>query len=92
MAPSYHILRHLGREIGVILPPIETYGLSFINGTDEQTDSDREQFHVRKGNANVTRDHESFVKNPIQYVQQVCCSGNRRNSLHNIQEVTEEIA
>src|SRR6185312_4569207 len=68
----------------VVLPPVETYGLSFIDRTDKQSDTDREQFHVRKRNANVTRDHKSFIENSIKDVQQVCCSGNRRNSLHNI--------
>src|SRR6478672_1343304 len=51
LGPPNHILRRRRREIGVVLPPVETYGLS-------------------------------FVENSIKNIQQVGCSGNRRNSLH----------
>src|SRR5690242_14373037 len=82
LGPPYHILRRWRREVGVVLPPVETYGLSFINRTDKQPDADRKQLHVGERNANVACDHESFVENSVKNIQQVGCSGNRRNSLH----------
>src|SRR5689334_11054250 len=82
LGPPYHILRRRRREIGVVLPPVKTYGLSFIDRTDKQPDADRKQFHVGERNANIACDHESFVEHAIKDIQQVGCSGNRRNSLH----------
>src|SRR5438309_9044363 len=82
LGPPYHFFRRLRGEIGVVPPPIETYGFSLINRTDKQADADRQHFHVRQRNADVARDHESLVEDSIKNIEQVGCSGNRRNSLH----------
>src|SRR5262249_50097574 len=65
-------------------PPVQTNLLRFVDTAYEQTDSDRQQLDIRQGDPNISSDHEPFIKNSVENIQKIGCSGNSWNSLHNI--------
>src|SRR5258708_1393907 len=84
LRPARHGLGRRSGKIRIVFPPVEADGFGLINRADQQANADRQQLNIGQRNADVTRDHKSFVENPIENVQQIGCSGNSRNSLHNI--------
>src|ERR1700757_3775518 len=59
----------------VVLPPVQAVLLGFVHGTDQESNSDGQQFHVRYRNANVACDHQSLVQNAVQDIYEISRSG-----------------
>jgi hypothetical protein len=74
--------RRLHSQVRIILPPIEPYFFSLIDGTHQQPDSDSQQFDVCQRDTHVARDHQSLVENTIQNIDQIRSSRNCRHSIH----------
>jgi hypothetical protein len=54
--------------VWIELPPVQTYLLGLIHGTDQQADTDREQLHIGQGNADIPGDDQTFIKHPVENV------------------------
>src|SRR5688572_19714249 len=65
----YHLFAS-GRQVPVVLPPVEPDLLRLVDGTDHQPDADGQQFDFRQRHFDVASHHETFVENPIQDVDQ----------------------
>jgi hypothetical protein len=66
--------------------------LCLIDTAHQQAYADGEQLDIGQRNTDITRYHEALIEHSVENVQKIGCSGNSWNSLHNIQENTEEIA
>jgi hypothetical protein len=58
----------LHRQVWIVLPPIQSNLLGFIDRTDQQPDPDGQQFHIGQRYPDVTRDHQTFIQNPIKNI------------------------
>jgi hypothetical protein len=65
-----------------VLPPIHANLLSLIDRANQQANAYCEQLYIRQRNANVARDHQTFVKDAVKNVQQISSAGNSRYSFH----------
>src|SRR5262245_29679342 len=54
----------------IVLPPVEANLLRLVDRTDHQPDADREQLDFSKRHLDVAGNHESFVQNAIEDVDQ----------------------
>jgi len=70
------------REIRVVLPPVQADLLGFVHRTNQQTDADGQQFHVRQRDTDVSGDDQTFVQDPIEDVDQIRCPSCSRYSVH----------
>src|SRR5688572_5853568 len=61
----YHLLA-AGREVPVVLPPVEPDFLRLVDGTDHQADADGQQFHFGQRNLDVAGDDKALVEHPIE--------------------------
>src|SRR5207245_4052811 len=68
----------------IVLPPVQPDLLCLIHRTNQQPNPNREQFYVSQRNANVPSNHQAFIQNAIQDVQQVGGSGYARQTFHNL--------
>jgi hypothetical protein len=53
-----------------VTPPIQPYLLSFIYRTDQQSNLERKQLHVSKGDPDVPGYNQTLVEDPIQDIDQ----------------------
>ena len=74
--------RRLCRQVRIILPPVQAYLLCLINRANQQTDANREQFHVGQRNSYIARDYQPFVENAVQNIYQVRRSRSCRHPIH----------
>src|SRR6185437_3182531 len=72
----------LQRQVRIVFPPIEPNLLGLIHRANEQTNANRQQFHVRKRDPNVARDHQALVQDAVQNVYKVRRSGDGWCSFH----------
>jgi hypothetical protein len=68
--------------VRIVLPPIHPDLFGLIDRTHQQADSNREQLNVRQRNTHVARDHQSFVENTIQNINQISSSRGCRHPIH----------
>ena len=57
-----------GRQVPVVLPPIETDFLSLVERADEQPYTDGQKLDFRQGHFDVAGDHQSFVEDSVQHI------------------------
>ena len=65
------LLHHLfapGREVTVVLPPVESYLFRLVDRTDHQTDPDRQQLDFRQRDLDVARHDQTFVQHAVEHV------------------------
>lgn len=74
--------RKLGSQIRIVLPPVQSNRFRFIHRAHQQANANCQQLNIRQRNPDVPSDHQAFVKDSIQDIQQIRCSGNRWDSLH----------
>src|SRR5690242_18837170 len=55
-------------QAGIVLPPVDTDLPRLVHGGHEQPDLDGEQFDVEEVHADVARDHDALVEDPLQDV------------------------
>jgi len=58
------------RQSRIVPPPVESDLFGFIDRTHKQSDLDREKLHVGQIDLDVAGDHEAFVQDPIENVDQ----------------------
>src|SRR5438067_12372756 len=71
-------------QVGIKLPPIEPDLFRLIDGTDQQTDANGKQLHIRQRDTHVARDDQSLVQHAIKDIDQICCSRDRWYSFHRL--------
>src|ERR671933_2405851 len=59
-----------GREVVVVLPPVEAYLLRLVDGADDQTDAHREQLDLGERHLDVARDDEPLVQDAVEHVHE----------------------
>ena len=58
------------RQVSIVAPPVQPYLLGLINRADEQTNLQRQQLYVGERDFDVARNHQTFIKNPVEHVHQ----------------------
>jgi hypothetical protein len=66
----------------IVFPPVETDLFSFVHRTYQESHPDGQQFNIGQGNAHVSRNHQSLVKDAVQNIEQIRGSGDSRYSFH----------
>ena len=61
-------------QLTVVPPPVETDLLCFVEGADEQPDSNGEKLDFRQRHLDVACNHQPFVKYPIKNIDEACCT------------------
>ena len=80
---------HRSTQIRIKTPPVQPDLLCLVDRTDKQADPNRQQFNVRQRDANVTRDDQTFVQHPVQYVEQIGGTRNRGYTIHRQKSANE---
>src|SRR5215208_4137347 len=55
-------------EEGVALPPVDTHLPSFVRGSNEQPDPDRQKLDVEEVHLDVAGDDDALVEHPLEHV------------------------
>src|SRR5262245_22522386 len=58
------------RQMVIVLPPVETDLLRLVDRTDQQADTNGQQLDFSERHLDVAGNHESFVQNPVEDVDQ----------------------
>src|SRR5579872_876378 len=58
------------REVVVVFPPVEADLLRFVDRADQQANSNRQQLDFRERHLDVARDHQAFVQDAVEHVDQ----------------------
>src|SRR5688572_31445570 len=67
------LLHHLltaGRQMAVVLPPVEANGLRLVDRANHETDADGEQLDFRERHLDISRHDETFVQDAVEDVHQ----------------------
>ena len=59
-----------GRQVVIVLPPIEANLLGFVDRADEQPDPDGQQLDFRERNLDISRDDEPLVEDTVENINQ----------------------
>src|SRR5437764_15399325 len=62
-----------GREVVVVLPPVEPDLLRLVDRADDQADADGEELDLGERHLDVAGDDEPLVENPIEDVDEAAC-------------------
>src|SRR5262249_18072612 len=54
----------------VVFPPVQADLLGLVDRAHDQSDADREQFHLSEGDLDVARDREPFVQHAVEDVDE----------------------
>src|SRR5262249_51413050 len=57
-------------EVGVVAPPVEADLLRLVDGADDEADPEGEEVDLGQGNADIARDQQSLVEDPIEDVDE----------------------
>jgi hypothetical protein len=59
----------------IVPPPVDPDQFRLVYGANEQTHLNGEQLHIRQVDLDVARDHETFVENTVEDVNQTMAAG-----------------
>src|SRR5687767_3732356 len=59
-----------GRQVLVVLPPVEADLLRLVDRAHDQADADGQELDFREGHADVARDQEALVEHPVEDVDE----------------------
>src|SRR5579859_1096930 len=54
----------------IVTPPVQSDLLGLVDGADQETDFDGQEFDVGERYSHVTRDDEALVQHPIQNIDE----------------------
>jgi hypothetical protein len=59
-----------GRQPWIVTPPVQADLLGLVDRADQEADLDREELDVREVDLDIARDHQAFVEDAVEDLDQ----------------------